>query len=237
MYDMLKPETYVYATFGDIELALDLVRPIAAHQGPAPAIIFFHGGGWREGTRDEFLPHCRRVAAWGAIGVTASFRLASEENGTTPVTCVEDALRAIQWIYANAEQLGVNPDRIVAAGGSSGGQMAGAAATQGAPVAALVLFSPGLTDDGTLRFAFMGDAAAAYQPSRSFPPTLIIHGTADEIVSIDSARSFHQQLVALGVHCELVELDKFPHDLHLATFPEYFERTLAETQRFLVSVC
>jgi acetyl esterase/lipase len=226
--DRFPVETYSYAGSEEPGLALDLVRPAAAAPQQRAALIFFHGGGWREGSRHEFLPHCRLLAGMGLIGITAGFRLAGAD-GASPVDCVDDACRAIAWVHAHAGQLGIRPDRIVAAGGSSGGQMAAAAAAEGAPVAALALYSPGLTDDGELRFAFMGDASPTYAPSGGFPPTLILHGTDDEVVAIASARRFRRTLAALGVPGELVELAGLTHELYL----EHPARTLAETLRFL----
>jgi acetyl esterase/lipase len=227
-------ELHVSAECDRADLLLEVVRP-DEQSPPVPAVVFFHGGGWREGDRREFLPHCFQVAQRGAVGVTVSFRLASADGGTSPVDCVDDAARALHWLHANAARLGIDAERICASGGSSGAQMAAAAVAQGAPAAALVLFSPGVTDDGSLRFRFLGDASPSYAPTGGFPPTLIVHGTDDEVVPIAAARLFRSALVAAGAPCELAELSGASHELYRAEHPD-FERSFDELFRFLEQI-
>jgi acetyl esterase/lipase len=110
-----------YKTCGDTKLNLYIFRPAAASN--APAIVFFFGGGWTSGTLQQFEPQCRAVAARGMVAVSADYRVASRHQAK-PVQCLADARSAIRWVRAHAAELGVDPQRIAAAGGSAGGHLA-----------------------------------------------------------------------------------------------------------------
>ena len=57
------------------------------------------------------------------VAISADYRVKSR-NQTTPFECVKDGKSAIRWVRQHAAELGVDPDRIVAAGGSAGGHVA-----------------------------------------------------------------------------------------------------------------
>lgn len=233
---MTKSETHVYFERSGVALELEIVRPAAA-PGDAPAVVFFHGGAWRMGSREQFLPQCRVLAEGGAFGITASYRLVSDQNGLSPVDCAEDAARALRWVRAHAAELGIDAGRIAAGGGSAGGQLATAAAAMGIELAALVLFNPALAPDGTPRLRFLGAAGPDWDVAPGFPPTLVQHGTADTIVPIDHARRFADRLKALGSRCDLVEYDAMPHAFFNHPAPEgRYTETVLEMQRFLRSL-
>ena len=101
-----------------------------------PAIVFFFGGGWTSGKLEQFEPQASHLARRGMVAARADYRVKSR-HGVTPKECVEDAKSAVRWMRANAAKLGVDPDRIVAAGGSAGGH-----------IAACTAFSPGLDAEG-----------------------------------------------------------------------------------------
>jgi acetyl esterase/lipase len=88
-----------------------------------PGIVFFFGGGWEQGTIRQFEPQTTHLASRGIVAARADYRVKSR-HGVTPKECVEDAKSAIRWMRQNAAKLGVDPERIVAAGGSAGGHIA-----------------------------------------------------------------------------------------------------------------
>ena len=94
-----------------------------------PAIVFFFGGGWTGGKIEQFEPQASHLASRGMVAVRADYRVKSR-HGVTPKECVEDAKSAMRWVRQNAAQLGVDPDRIVAAGGSAGGHIAACTASR-----------------------------------------------------------------------------------------------------------
>lgn len=110
---------------GAPEVRLRSYRPRGA-EGPLPAVYYIHGGGMVIGaieTEDA-------VARWlcGAVGcaaVSVEYRLAPENPHPAPV---EDCYAGLAWIAANAERLGIDPDRIAVYGGSAGGGLAAAMA-------------------------------------------------------------------------------------------------------------
>lgn len=229
-------ETHVYLERSGCALELDVVRP-AVQEDPAPAVVFFHGGAWRMGSREQFLPQCRELAANGTFGITAGYRLVSEANGLSPVDCAQDAAEAVGWVRDRAAQLGIDPGRIAAGGGSAGGQLAAAVAAMGIELGALVLFNPALGPDGSPRLRFLGEACPDWDVSDRFPPTLVQHGTADSVVPIEHSRVFAERMRSLGRPCRLVEYDGMPHAFFNHPAPEgRYEATVHEMQRFLASL-
>ncbi|SHE64022.1 hypothetical protein SAMN05443144_102199 [Fodinibius roseus] len=84
-------------------VALDLtVFPSARSQSKAPAIVFFFGGGWKEGKMDQFKPHAEYFAQRGMTGILVDYRVASR-HGTTPFDAVDDAREAVAFIGRNAD--------------------------------------------------------------------------------------------------------------------------------------
>jgi acetyl esterase/lipase len=110
-----------YARVGGHRLRLDVYRPRAAGER-RPAILQIHGGAWVVGDkRSQGVPLLTHLAACGWVGFNVNYRL-------SPVATFPDHLidlkRALAWIRAHADQLGVDPDFIAVSGGSAGGHLA-----------------------------------------------------------------------------------------------------------------
>ena len=90
-----------------------------------PAVVFFFGGGWNSGTPTQFVPHCQYLAARGVVSFVADYRVKSRQK-TAPNACVADGKSAVRWIRKNAARLGIDPNKIIAGGGSAGGHVAAA---------------------------------------------------------------------------------------------------------------
>ena len=88
-----------------------------------PAIVFFFGGGWSGGDKKQFYQQAKAMAEHGMLAFSADYRVKTR-NKTTPFECVKDGKSAIRWVREHAAELGVDPDRIVASGGSAGGHVA-----------------------------------------------------------------------------------------------------------------
>ena len=110
----------VYHRAGGNDLTLDVYRPRGA-AGPTPTLMYIHGGGWTNGSRQAsaltFLPYLEM--GWAVISV--SYRLADAAHAPA---AVEDCRCALRWIYRNAESYNVDGDRIVVTGNSAGGHLA-----------------------------------------------------------------------------------------------------------------
>lgn len=122
-------EDITYGKAGDTELKLDIALPEG--DGPFPAIVFIHGGGWYQGNRQGYKAAINEAAKRGYVAATISYRLmkfdeAKKETTTaTPIfpAQIHDAKAAIRWLRANAEKYHVDPERIGVTGGSAGGHL------------------------------------------------------------------------------------------------------------------
>src|SRR5262249_55498712 len=154
-----------------------------------PAIVFFFGGGWTNGSPNQFLPQAEYLAGRGMVAARADYRVKSRHN-VTPDKCVEDAKSAVRWLRQNAAKLGIDPDRIAASGGSAGGHLAAAAfTTKGLEAKGedlkvssrpnlLILYNPALLNSETF-VQRIGSAEVARQIApcenltKDVPPTVI----------------------------------------------------------------
>lgn len=98
---------------------LDILRP-EHRNGPLPAVLLVHGGGWREGRREEQRGIASRFVAAGYIAIPVGYRL----TGEAPFpACIDDVIAAARWIRAHAKDYGIDPDRIGALGHSAGAHL------------------------------------------------------------------------------------------------------------------
>lgn len=122
-------ENLTYGKGGETELKLDLARPTG--DGPFPAIVFIHGGGYYQGSRQAYTEAIREAAKRGYVAATISYRLMKFDADNKETTTAEpifpapvhDAKAAIRWLRANAGKYGIDPDRIGVTGASAGGHL------------------------------------------------------------------------------------------------------------------
>ncbi len=121
-------ENLVFGTGGGRDLKLDLYVPNG--EGPHPAVMLVHGGGWIGGTKEAFRPTAQALAQRGFVAATVEYRLATEAPFPG---AVEDCKAALRWLRANAATYHLDPNRIGAVGGSAGGHLVGMVATTSDP--------------------------------------------------------------------------------------------------------
>ena len=93
-----------------------------ATSGPAPLVVFYHGGGWVIGDLDTHDPLCRLTCRDADVHVLSiDYRLAPEHPAPA---AVDDAYAAFKWACEHAEELGAIPGKIVVGGDSAGGNLA-----------------------------------------------------------------------------------------------------------------
>jgi acetyl esterase/lipase len=187
----------------------------------------------------------------------ADYRIATV-HGTTPDRCVEDAKSAVRWVRAHAAELGADPEKLISAGGSSGGHLAAAVALVPGFDApgdnpkissvpnAMVLFNPGLNflpvPGAAKQYEGVVDAtgapiAAKISPlsflKRGAPPTVIFFGTADE--GLDRhGRQFLAKARELGNRCELWTAAGQPHGFF--NKQPWTSATAIQADKFLASL-
>ncbi len=237
--DLPGAKVEVYKTIGDVKLNMYVFLPEDRKPDDRrPAVVFFFGGGWRGGSPTQFQHHCEYLASRGMVAMAADYRVLSR-HGTKAVKCVADAKSAVRWIRANAERLGVDPERVAAGGGSAGGHIAACTGTvpgldePGEETSissvpnALVLFNPALVlapveglspirpvavSDLEER---MGADPVAISPyhhvKKGNPPTIIFHGTADTTVPFKTAELFDKAMDEAGNRCKLVAAEGQKH--------------------------
>ena len=123
-------ENIAYRTDVGPSTVLDMATPQFGPQKNRPAILIIHGGGWNAGSKNDIVYRALMVdyAMKGYVVANMNYRLTREAPFPA---CIEDVRCAIRWMKANADKLGIDPERIGTYGHSAGGHlslMAGVAA-------------------------------------------------------------------------------------------------------------
>ena len=116
-----KPETLCYCRSMGYDRLLDIYRLKSPSAETLPAIVWFHGGAWKIGDRKSIERIAAEQLERGFALVSVSYSLS--DKAQWPVQCHE-AKAAIRYLRANAAQLGLDPDKLIAAGMSAGAHMA-----------------------------------------------------------------------------------------------------------------
>jgi acetyl esterase/lipase len=215
-------EPIVYKKTPQEDLRLYLLRPAGRSSRPLPAIVYFTGGGWVNGTAEGMIANAAWFRDQGIIGIAADYRV-KNRHGTTPLECVKDGKSAIRYVRLHARELGVDPDHIIAAGGSAGGHVAAATALPGNDEAdenldvsskpnALVLHNPALgAGFGEEFFSTHSDCSPLAGVSAGWPPTILSCGTKDLTTPFPVAERFTKAMQAAGNVCELVSVKEAEH--------------------------
>ena len=247
-------KTVVYKTVDGVDLKLHVFNP-PGHtptSNPCPAIVFFFGGGWKGGSPSQFYPHCAHLASRGMVALSVEYRVESVHN-TSPRECVKDGKSAIRWIRQHAAELGIDPGKIAAGGGSAGGHVAAATGTlesfdeSGEDLAisarpnALVLFNP-VFDNSSQGYGYdrVKDYWQTFSPmhniSEKTPPTIVFLGTSDKLIPVDTAKTYQKTMEEKGGRCDLHLYDGQLHGFFNYKNTEYYDKTVEEMDRFLESL-
>jgi len=248
----LQPENgksaVVYKTTqqGDLKINLYFPKDWKRHDH-RPAIIFFFGGGFAFGDPSQFVQKCEYFASRGMVAAAPEFRIVSKHHTEKQVS-LEDVKSAIRWLRVNARSLGIDPQRIVAGGGSSGAGAAVIAAyseafePQGENLSvsskpeALVLFYGGL---GTFPPNPGYPWFSNYKVTPHGPPAIMFIGTEDK--GITANRQFCELMIAAGNRAELYTAEGQKHGFCGPAPPTggdnpWQDLVLEYTDRFLASL-
>lgn len=246
-------ETITYKHVDTTQLAMEIHRPpIMEVSKKYPAMVFFFGGGWKSGTLKHFEPHAKYFSKRGLVCFLVDYRVQSRQ-GTTPFEALKDARSAIRYIRTHAKQFQIDPNKIIASGGSAGGHLAAATAlikdynetTDNLSISpepnALVLFNP-VIDNGPGGYGFerIGNAYKDFSPLHNIeegvPPTLFFLGTNDKLIPVATANYYQTVMQKVGSRCELHLFDGEGHGFfNYGNFENYVE-TVSLTDLFLQSL-
>jgi acetyl esterase/lipase len=216
-----KAQHLTYSHAGDEQLTLDFYQ--AQSPGPAPLVIAIHGGSWRGGNNQDFIGMDRYLAGRGFAVADITYRLAPKWKFPAPI---EDVHAAITFLAARADELGIDPNQIVLLGRSAGGQIALTAgySPKDTRIRGVISFygptdmywgwaHPGnseIIDTPANLRDYLGGSPSQVQsaydaasPIRlvtsSAPPTLLLHGGRDELVSSENSARLSKRLTEAGV--------------------------------------
>jgi acetyl esterase/lipase len=114
-------EFFIPASQGEPDVRVLVYLP-AKRSTQLPALLWIHGGGYVFGSADQDDLQVKSIVSMvGCAAVSVDYRLAPETPYPGPV---EDCYAALTWLYAHAEELGVDPTRIAIGGASAGGGLA-----------------------------------------------------------------------------------------------------------------
>ena len=244
-----------YREVGGVSLNVHVFPPTGAVVAEdRPALLLFHGGGWKDGQPAHLARYSAYFAARGMVCFGVEYRL-EKAHGTTPFESVEDAFAALRWVRAHAQEYGVDPERIAILGASAGGHLAlatclmpelddsDAPAVQ--PPDALLLLNPVL-DTGPEGYGHdqLKDRYLELSPidhlDRALPPFMIQVGTDDRFVPMKTVDRFMEQAAAAGTRGHLKTYDGLPHGFfnlrNDRSNAELFQRTLRAFDRFLAGL-
>lgn len=249
----------VYGSGGGRDLRCDVYAP-AVDDAPAPGVLLIHGGGWRAGERAVMEGYGRRLATDGFVCVAPEYRLTPESPWPAQIHDVNAAIRWTRARSAelgiDPERLAILGRSagahlaLLAAGAPDAPEFAGPGGNAGERTnlaAVIAIFPPTLfylgdnrAHGGTPAHALMGEEATlelakAGSPLSyarpGFPPTFLLHGTADTIVPPSASMVMYQALAAAGVPVEMHLYAEQPHGF--AGQPEFIDLCAAEAAHFL----
>jgi len=202
------------------KLMLHIFEPVNRNKKEKlPVIVFFFGGGWVGGSAGQFYAQCDYLAARNMVAISADYRTA-RKHGTTPFDCVEDGKSAVRYIRIHAKELGIDPNRVIAGGGSAGGHVAACtgvikgfeAKGENLKISsvpnAMVLMNPVIdtTKKGYGATNVKGretEISPCHHVRAGIVPTIIFHGTADTTVPFENVKRFTKLMKEKGNICEL----------------------------------
>lgn len=215
-------------------LLLDLYQPTGDTVAKRPAIVWVHGGGFKNGdkTSPEIVDQADAFARRGFVNVSISYRLT---KGCAPFTdeCIRgiemayhDAQAAVRWLRANAATYRIDPNRIAIGGSSAGGITAYNVAygsenpgTSG---------NPGYSSKVAAAVSLSG-ASLTTTVDPGEPPTLDFHGDEDGVVPMSWSDATLDQARKAKVIAERVV---WKGDGHVPYSP-HRKQIILETRNFL----
>lgn len=215
-------ENYLTSGGRSTEIGIAIAKKDMKSANRLPVVVFIHGGGWRNGDKDQSLWQCFRYASDGFIGITLSYRLINEAHFPQ---CIEDVKTAIRYIKSLSNEYPIDTDNIGVWGYSAGAHLALMVGLShedeyfrsslyqdfdSSVKCVVAIAAPTYFSDMNRRNSVMSEIQRS-DPSflgRVSPlsyihegqiPVLIIHGTKDTIVPVRHYRVFQESCMEKGI--------------------------------------
>lgn len=187
-------------------LGLDIYSPENDSIKNRPVIVWIHGGGFRYGndkTQSYIVEMAKRFTKKGYVCLSIDYRV--RENPMDDVSgtisdAVEDATKGLEWIRENSESVNVDASKIFIAGGSAGGI-----------IGCILCFNERADKNdkaGIIGFVDLwgtpDEKWGKLDIDKNDPPTIIVHGTEDQLVSYSNSVALAERLKANNIKHELI---------------------------------
>jgi acetyl esterase/lipase len=229
-----KEEGIVVGSAAGRELRVDVFlppRPVANGAG----VLLIHGGGWIGGDRTQLHGYGILLGRAGYTCVACEYRLAPDAKWPAQI---DDVRVAFAWMREHAGELGIDIDKVAVEGNSAGGHLALYLAGTTSGVAACVAIyapadlqmrhvvastqarvSPVKLLMPSLEPVALAEASATTYVRADFPPAMLIHGNADQVVSVKQSLNMYEKLVDAGARAELHIFEGQPHSFDRESGP------------------
>jgi acetyl esterase/lipase len=215
-------------------LLLDIYSPTQGIEKKRTAILWIHGGGFRYGndkSQRYIVSMSERFAKRGYVCLSINYRVREnprDDKEGTITDALEDAMKGLNWLRKNAEELGVDKSKIVIGGGSAGGILG-----------TNLCFKDGTESEkwdksGIVAFINLwgspDESWGNFKVDKNDPPTIIVHGTEDPLVPFKNSEELIEKLTTNGIKNELIAIEGAGHTPagHMDDFEKKIAQFLSE---------
>ena len=216
------------------KLLLDVYSPAGDVQTERPVILWMHEGGLRPG-KDKAQSYIVRLAtefaSKGYVCVSINYRVRNNPKDDKPGTmadALEDGMAGLDWIRRNSRKLNIDQEKIIVGGGSAGGMLA-----------VNLCYKDPLPGQRWNKKGIIGlvdlwgspeESYSFYKIDQDDPPTIVVHGTSDELVSYTNSEKLikdlknnnviHRLITIEGAgHSPIEHMEKFSKDISEFLYP------------------
>lgn len=262
MAEVPDPEIIVYKKTPEADLEMTILRPdpelTKKNKKGTPTILYFFGGGFKNGTIEQLRPQAEALRDEGMIAILVDYRVNATHN-VFPNKGIEDARTAMRYVRENAKKLGVNPKMIACSGASAGGHITASLAFVdafndqndnlkiSAVPNAIILICPGLDSSPEIQSeASLFRKIEGYEENwRNFspvhnikkgaPPAILLIGDKDELVNFSTVTAFEKEMESVGADFKLFVYEGGTHTFFnkRGNGGKYFRLTMVDTIDFL----
>ena len=234
---------HIYKKIDSVNLEFKLYKPDSFNpKKKYNTIILFHGGGFNSRYADQFSRHSKYFNTRNFIAITPVYRIKSLHD-TTPQESCDDAKDLIEYLYSNADKYNINKDRIFVGGGSAGGLLALSTTfwkVKNHKIKGLILYNPIVDTGPNSAFSkrrsgnYSLDISPINNINKSHPPSIIFHGSLDEMEPINKIKKYKEISSKYGTRCDVIIYSGQGHSFF--NKQEFFIKTSEEVDKFLSSL-